>query len=64
MNTSNPSSCLEKASQCIALESTGYSNIYYKNRTEGAKVICKSQIVIMVIRKIFKKGFENIEKVF
>ena len=38
INTPNPCSCLDKASECITVESTGYSNIYYKNWTKGAEV--------------------------
>ena len=55
INTPNPSSCLEKASciQCIAVESKGYSNIYYRNWTEGAKVFVplwfNSNLVILDI---------------
>jgi len=60
INTLNPSTCLEKASQCIPLESKGYSNIYHKIWTEGANAISKSQIVIMVIRKIYQKVMTKI----
>jgi len=59
INTPNPSCCLENASQCIELESTGHSNNYYKNWTKGGKVICKSQIVIIVIWKRLEQWFVN-----